>query len=286
MNTYFEDYQEFLIQERRCSQNTLSAYQNDVSQFISFVFNEKPNIISWSEIERADLDIYQRQLTSREYADSTIARKMAGVKSFFSFLTDAGHITADPGKSIPSPRFTTSPPRILTNDEIEALFASIIDSPTPRGIRDLALVSIMNSTGMRASEVSNLNVDDVDLDGAAVRCRTTALKFRLIPIDPNTASVLREYVHDSRPQLISKPSESSLFVNHRGQRLTRQGIWLILKSYAAKANLGDDITPHTLRHSYLARLVRNGTPTSDIKELLGHANISTTHLYSNLVGDK
>lgn len=276
--------------ERGFSANTISAYRNDLVQFIGYlqeppVEDRQPAVAAWTELTDGHLSVYLLHLRGRDYRSSTVARKTAAIKSFCHFLLDEGVMRADPAASMASPKVDKYVPRAITRDEVERLLeqpARHAAANRPEGLRDQAMLETLYATGMRVSELVSLDVDDVDTERSCVRCTGKAGRQRTVPLRKSANDALIRYLQDGRPSL-ALGDNAALFLNHRGSRLTRQGFWLILKSYAEQAEIGD-ITPHTLRHSFATHALKDGTELRDVQHLLGHVSISTTQVYRRLVG--
>jgi integrase/recombinase XerD len=289
MQDAVDRFLDILEHKRGFSANTISAYRNDLVQFIGYLQeppaeDRTPAIAAWTELTDGHLSVYLLFLREREYASSTVARKTAAIKSFCHFLSDEGVMRADPAANMASPKVDKYVPRAITPDEVARLLeqpARQAASNRPEGLRDQAMLETLYSTGMRVSELVSLDVDDVDSEGAAVRCTGKAGRQRIVPLRSSAVESLNRYLRDGRPSL-AFDDMPALFLNHRGSRLTRQGFWLILKSYAEQAEIGD-ITPHTLRHSFATHALRDGTELRDVQQLLGHVSISTTQVYRRLV---
>jgi integrase/recombinase XerD len=235
----------------------------------------------WSQVNKEHILGYMTFLKDRKYADSTIARKIAAVKSFFHFLTDKKFVPGDPTAHLDSPRVNKYLPKAISVNDIRRLLEQPLHHSGPEALRDLAMLGLLYSTGMRVTELVTVNMDDVDLDNFKVRCAGKGSKARLIPIRADQQIALDAYLNNARPQLVGNNGETALFVNHRGHRLTRQGFWLILKAYADEAGIAD-ITPHTLRHSFAAHMLSDGENLRRVQELLGHASVSTTQIYTQV----
>jgi integrase/recombinase XerD len=235
----------------------------------------------WSQVTKDHILTYMTFLKDRKYADSTIARKIAAVKSFFHYMTDKKLIPGDPTAHLDSPRVNKYLPKAVSVNDIHHLLEQPLRHGGPEALRDLAMLGLLYSTGMRVTELVTVNMDDVDLENFKVRCQGKGSKARLIPIRADQQIALDAYLNNSRPQLVGNNGETALFVNHRGHRLTRQGFWLILKAYADEAGIAD-ITPHTLRHSFAAHLLNEGENLRRVQELLGHASVSTTQIYTQV----
>ncbi len=239
-------------------------------------------ITEWAQVGKENILNYISFLKDRKYADSTIARKVAAVKSFFHFMADKDFVAFDPTDKLDSPRVNKYLPKAISFGDITSLLEQPNHHTGPESLRDKAMLGLLYWTGMRVTELVSLNLDDV-LDGK-VRCAGKGNKARLIPIRADQRIELDDYLLNARPQLVGNNGEIALFVNHRGHRLTRQGFWLILKAYADEANISD-ITPHTLRHSFATHLINDGENVRKVQELLGHASVSTTQIYRDVSAD-
>ena len=275
--------------ERGFSGNTISAYRNDLAQFVGYlkeppVEDRQPPVAQWTELTDGHLAVYLLFLRGRDYASSTVARKTAAIKSFCHYLLGEGVTRADPAANMASPKVDKYVPRAITPDEV----ARLLEQPArhaaanrPEGLRDLAMLETLYSTGMRVSELVSLDIDDAEPERAAIRCTGKGGRQRTVPLRISAVASLNRYLLDGRPAL-ALSDNPALFLNHRGSRLTRQGFWLILKSYAQQAEIGD-ITPHTLRHSFATHALKYGAELRDVQQLLGHVSISTTQVYRRLV---
>lgn len=278
-----DDIDRFLAElesDRGFSANTIAAYRNDLSQFVVFM-QSTYGTQSWRELTEEHLGGYQLHLRERGYANSTVARKTAAVRSFCGYLLDQEILRADPSAGLPSPRVEKSVPRAMSREEVELLLAQPAQSGGAESLRDQAMLELLYASGLRVTELVSLNVDDVDLNLNAIRCTGRQGKNRNIAVTEPVASTLEQYLEVARPVIRKNDAEDALFLNHRGQRLTRQGFWLILKGYAADAGI-DDITPHTLRHSFAAHQLMDGKELSEVQHALGHVSISTTQVYDQI----
>ena len=242
---------------------------------------------SWTEVDESHMNVYLLHLRARDYASSTVARKTAAIKSFCHFLTVDGVVRSDLALNMTTPKVDKYVPRAITIDEIALLLSqpgSSGDASRPEVLRDRAMLETLYSTGMRVSELVAVDQADLDLQSQTVRCVGKGSRERYVPLRPSACASVGRYLEEARP-LLAPDGEVSLFVNHRGRRLTRQGFWLILKSYAESANIGD-VTPHTLRHSFAAHALRDGAELKDVQHLLGHVSISTTQVYRKLASDQ
>jgi integrase/recombinase XerD len=292
-----ERYLSYLVNDKGSSENTVAAYRNDLSQLyehlrtvrtpgrqLSVVSGGEDDSFNWGAVNKARLVAFLGSMKEKGYASATLARKIAAVKSFFHWLTAEGMVKSDPTDSLDSPKVGKTLPRTLSPEEVDGLLLAPLAKIGPEATRDSAMLRLLYATGMRVSEMMSLDVEDVDLASDYVRCLGKAGRERHIPFDHKTHQALQEYLTGSRPILTRHGENAALFVNHRGERLTRQGFWLILKGHARNAGLSGSITPHTLRHSFAIHLLSNNANLRDVQELLGHANIATTQIYTQMVG--
>jgi integrase/recombinase XerD len=277
---------DFLAVEQGYSENTIAAYRNDLSQFARFLAKMDPPTASWAEVGKDNIINYILHLKDREYTSSTVARKVAAIKSFFHFLAADGVIEDDPTVTLDSPKVKKRLPKALSHDLVSRLLEEASKSSKPKGQRDKALLELLYATGMRVSELVLLNIDDVNLASANVRCFGKGAKERIIPVYDRAVHALEEYLQKGRPRLMKDPNEKALFLNHRGKRLTRQGLWLIIKRYADELGMGSEVTPHTLRHSFATHMLSGGAGLREVQKLLGHANISTTQVYTHVNSER
>ncbi len=281
MLSKIDDFLTFLTIEKGYSKNTIEAYKNDLSQFAQFL--QEQGIDDWREVSKESLtDFILDMKEEREYSSSTVARKVAAVRAFLHFLVSENVLPEDPSENLISPSVTKRLPRPISPEEIEALLDAPAAERSARGIRDKALLELLYATGMRVTEVVSLEVDDVNLASSTVRCIGKGAKERIIPLYSKAVRALEEYLEKGRLSLIKDSEEKALFVNHRGERLTRQGLWLIIKRYVKQVGISDLVTPHTLRHSFATHMLNGGADLRNVQKLLGHANISTTQVYTQV----
>jgi len=281
MLSKIDDFLTFLTVEKGYSKNTIEAYKNDLSQFAQFL--QKQGINDWRQVNKESLtDFILDMKEEREYSSSTVARKVAAVRAFLHFLVNENLLSEDPSENLSSPSVTKRLPRPIAPEDIEALLAAPAAEAGARGIRDKALLELLYATGMRVTEVVSLEVDDVNLASSTVRCVGKGAKERIIPLYSKAVKALEEYLEKGRLSLIKDSEERALFVNHRGERLTRQGLWLIIKRYVKQVGISDLVTPHTLRHSFATHMLNGGADLRNVQKLLGHANISTTQVYTQV----
>lgn len=278
MDEAIEDFVSALASERKSSHNTMGAYRTDLRQISDFLTHR--DISTWVDVTPALVTDFVLHLRERGYATTSIARKVAALKSFFHYLQHTGVIVADPAQALQTPRVEKDLPRALAPEEIGQLF-NVVQAASGVGQRDLAMLHTIYSTGMRVTELVSLNVGHIDLARGHVRCVSQNRKERLLPLSLAAQSTLGVYIEGHRRSLLRSLDEPALFLNHHGERLTRQGFWLIIKGYAKAAGL-PNITPHTLRHSFALDMLEQGMELRSVQELLGHANISTTHVYKQM----
>ncbi|PKB78252.1 MAG: site-specific tyrosine recombinase XerD [SAR202 cluster bacterium Io17-Chloro-G9] len=291
MDKDITSFLQHLIVEKGFSRNTTEAYRNDLSQFRIFLEEHENGAAhganSWTLVDLGLLNDFIEDLRGRKgYRDTTTARKVAAVKSFFGFLYENGIVATDPTESLGAPRVGRTLPKCLTEDQVTRLLDMASESGTPEGQRDANILELLYATGLRVTELASLNVQDFDQQEAYIRCWGKGSKERIVYLYPNAVSQLKNYMGKARKSLVGdKKDQPALFVNHRGERLTRQWIWTILKTYGEKANIGQRITPHTLRHSFATHLLQNGASLRHVQELLGHSSISTTQVYTHLTNN-
>ena len=284
MDTRIADFLTFLTVEKNASENTISAYRSDLAQFEKSVARQTADAgCSWDAITDDMLLGFVEELRERRYKAATVARKVAAVKSFFSFMAAEGILTCDPTEDLRSPQVGKALPKTLTPEEVDELLEQPARKTTPVAQRDKAMLELAYGTGMRVTELVSLDVGHVALESDPVTVRGIGKgdQERALPLYQRAVDELRQYIFHVRPKMVRNKNETALFVNRRGGRLTRQGFWLILKNYAREAGL-EGITPHTLRHTYATHMLSGGMPLRNVQEALGHASISTTQIYTQL----
>lgn len=276
-------YENYLAKVKQASGNTISSYLRDIRQFSQWLAKiGKPDILTTTQVNISDYLAYLRE---EGKSGATVSRSLASLKNFFAYAVSTGFMEASPvPEDIHVDRGEKKLPQVLTGKEVELLLSqpACVDA---KGYRDKAMLEVMYATGMRVTELIDLNIDDVNPELGSVRCRS-AKKSRVIPLYPAALKSLTVYIQDVRPTLVSDSSETALFVNVGGSRMSRQGFWKILKYYQAKAGIEKEITPHTLRHSFAVHLLENGADLGSLQELMGHSDISSTQLYTHLVNQK
>ncbi len=280
MKQYVEQFIRYLMEEKGLSRNTLESYQRDLTQFIEFAHQR--DIMMPDQIRKTHIALFLGEMRLIGRASSTITRMTVSLRSFCQYLVRENIIQQDPSVHMEAPKAEKRLPQVMTVSEVEQLLDAP-DKHTAQGRRDRAMLELLYATGIRVSELISVNVDDVRLDLKFLRCASNSGKERIIPITGVTVKRIGEYIQDGRGHLVrTRTDEMALFVNQLGTRLTRQGFWKIIKKYAREANIEADITPHTLRHSFASHLIENGADLRSVQEMLGHADISTTQIYTRI----
>lgn len=279
MTDYIADYRTWLQEEKHASDNTLSSYLRDINQFKTWLLGAgSPDL---RRVKKDTINEYMLYLSGAGKSPATITRCTASLKSFYAYMLGRGAVKTNPAKNIAALKVERKCPEILTSKEVE-LFLEQPKCVDEKGYRDHAMLELLYATGIRVSELIGLDVGDVNLAGGFIRCRSKT-RERIIPLYRTAIKALRDYITDIRPRIISGPDEQALFVNMNGGRMSRQGFWKIIKYYQEKAGIEKDITPHTLRHSFAVHLLENGADLRSIQEMLGHADISSTQIYTHVV---
>ena len=274
-----ERYGAYLAEEKHASQNTVSSYLRDVAQFAEYLRNYED--ASLREATGEMVQGYMNWMMGRGKSAASVTRFLASVKSFYQFLVSQGDMAVNPAKGIAAAKVERKYPEILTSKEVE-LFLEQPQCVDAKGFRDHAMLELLYATGIRVSELISLDLEDLNLAAGFIRCSSRG-KERIIPLYQTAIKALNDYVRNVRHQLIADSEETALFVNMNGERMSRQGFWKIIKHYQEKAGIEKDITPHTLRHSFAVHLLENGADLRSIQEMLGHADISSTQIYTHVV---
>lgn len=298
MDRTITSFLQHLIVEKGFSRNTSDAYRNDLGQFWTFLQDQtnddahgngshsesSKDSFTWATVDINVLNKYIQDLRVRKgYRDTTTARKIASIRSFFGFLSENNIITEDPTESLGSPRVGRTLPKFLSEEDVARLLDTAYKSGSYEGQRDAVIMELLYATGLRVGELVSLNLQDVDLSEAYIRCMGKGSKERIVYLHSKALDELRRYLRESRIALLwHRRTEQALFVNHRGERLTRQWVWTILKTYAQRAGIDQTVTPHTLRHSFATHLLQRGASLRHVQELLGHSSIATTQVYTHL----
>jgi integrase/recombinase XerD len=280
MNMWIQRFIDYLAVERGLSHNTLESYERDLQAFKTYVTASTPTF-SETEVKQYHVAGYLGYLHSSGRANTTISRNLASLRSFFQFLVREGVVVQNPTVHVETPKIEKRLPRVLSMDEIERLLeAPKINSHT--GLRNQAMLELLYATGIRVSELISIQINDINLSAGFLRCMGKGSKERIIPIGEYAQKVMINYLSIGRPHLVRDVSNPSLFLNHHGIQLSRQGFWKILKKHAQEVGILKDITPHTLRHSFATHLLERGADLRAVQEMLGHADISTTQIYTHV----
>ncbi len=275
-----EQFKSYLTTEKKSSANTVSSYVRDLTQFDRYLQNEGTAL---DQVDTGVIEGYDSWLTGKGKSAATVTRSLASLKCFYGWMVSNGRMESNPALQAKSVKVERKLPQVLTSQEVELLLSQpqCVDQ---KGYRDHAMLELLYATGIRVSELISLDVEHVNLAAGFIRCYSKN-KERIIPLYPGAVRAISDYVRNVRPQLAVE-GEHALFVNMSGERMSRQGFWKIIKHYQEKAGIQTEITPHTLRHSFAAHLLENGADLHSIQEMLGHADISSTQIYAQLVNQK
>ena len=275
-----EQFKSYLTTEKKSSANTVSSYVRDLTQFDRYLQNEGTAL---DQVDTSVIEGYDSWLTGKGKSAATVTRSLASLKCFYGWMVSNGRMESNPALQAKSVKVERKLPQVLTSQEVELLLSQpqCVDQ---KGYRDHAMLELLYATGIRVSELISLDVEHVNLAAGFIRCYSKN-KERIIPLYPGAVRAISDYVRNVRPQLAVE-GEHALFVNMNGERRSRQGFWKIIKGYQEKAGIKTDITPHTLRHSFAAHLLANGADLRSIQEMLGHSDISSTQIYTQLVNQK
>jgi integrase/recombinase XerD len=283
MQSQVDEFLNHLEADEERSPNTTAAYRNDLNQFTKYVKERcagvKPPALSWQAVDSELVEAYLVWLKQGNYASATVARKVAAIKSFFHWLQGVGTLTSNPAQGLVAPRVKRVTPRPIRAQEIERLLAAPAGEHTPKAVRDYALLQTLYASGMRVTELVSLDLGDVDLQTGDVACGAPGKNRRRVALSPQAVAALANYLDSARARLQPLPGETALFLNHRGQRLTRQGLWLIIRHYVNVVGIDAPVTPHTLRQSFAAHQLNAGVDLRDVRAMLGHSSAQTTQAY-------
>lgn len=282
MNTYVKEYTSFMTDIRHKSLNTVESYKRDVTQYISYL--DGTGVTDISSTTKTTVLSYLLYLQKEGRASSTVSRTLASLRSYYLFMMQNGVVKSNPTSNLEAPHVEKKIPKILSGEEVELLLEQPKNCDN-KGIRGKAMLELLYATGIRVSELINLDVSDVNVPMSFVRCKG-GKKERIIPMGHQAKDALENYINNVRKYMVKDENETALFVNCSGARLSRQGFWKLIKYYQHIAGIETDITPHTLRHSFAAHLLENGADLHSIQEMMGHADISSTQVYSRMMNSK
>ena len=271
-------YENYLTKVKQASTNTISSYMRDIRQFAEWLD------VDVLDATQLNISNYLQYIEHNGRSAATVSRSLASLKNFYAYLVSSGFCEKTPVTDIRVKRGEKKLPQILSGREIELLLAQPV-CVDAKGFRDKAMLEVMYATGIRVSELIDLDIDDVNLELGAIKCNS-AKKSRAIPLYPAALRALTIYIRDVRESMLASADETALFVNVNGSRMSRQGFWKILKHYQESAHIEKEITPHTLRHSFAVHLLENGADIGSLQELMGHCDISSTQMYTQLINQK
>ncbi|MCY7626217.1 site-specific tyrosine recombinase XerD [Bacillus safensis] len=280
MNDQLSDFIHFMTVERGLSENTIVSYKRDLQNYLSFLMTHE-QLTDISDVMRLHIIHYLKQLKEEGKSSKTSVRHLSSIRSFHQFLLREKVTTDDPSWNIETQKTERTLPKVLSLGEVEKL----LDTPnqhTPFDYRDKAMLELLYATGIRVSEMLDLTLADVHLTMGFIRCFGKGRKERIVPIGEAAASAIEEYLEKGRSKLLKKQPSDALFLNHHGKKMSRQGFWKNLKKRAIEAGIQKELTPHTLRHSFATHLLENGADLRAVQEMLGHADISTTQIYTHV----
>ena len=275
-------YETYLTKVKQASANTVASYLRDIRQFAQWL--DDSSSLQVLDAQQLHIRDYLSHLEEDGRSGATLSRNLASLKNFYAYLLLSGFLVENPVDDIHVDRGEKKLPQILSGREIELLLSQPVLSDA-KGCRDKAMLEVMYATGIRVSELISLDVGDVNMDLGTIKCAGSR-KHRVIPLYPAALKALRNYLKEVRASLIADPEETALFVNVSGVRMSRQGFWKNLKYYQSTAHIDKQITPHTLRHSFAVHLLENGADLDSLQELLGHSDISSTQMYTQMVNQK
>lgn len=282
MKDYIEEFSRYLADVKKVSKNTYESYVRDITQFLSHAASAQ--LAAVSEIGSEFVADYIGGLTAQGRSGSTVTRVSASIRCYFGYLLSLGVVKENPAKTVKAAKVEKKLPEILNEKEINLLLSQpdIVD---PKGCRDKAMLELLYATGIRVSELIELRLSDFNPDIGIVHLSSNKGE-RIVPVYPDAVKAINDYIHRVRGAIVLDPNVDVLFVNMNGRPLTRQGFWKIVKTYAGQAKIKKDITPHTLRHSFATHLLENGAQLKDIKEMLGHSDISSTQIYAQIMRNR
>ena len=275
-------YENYLSKVKKASANTIASYIRDIRQYSQWLDTYVG--IDIVDAQQLNISNYLSFLEENGRSGATLSRTLASVKNFYSYAVSTGFIEKTPVTDVYVERGEKKIPQILTGREIELLLSQPV-CVDAKGYRDKAMLEVMYATGIRVTELIDLNISDVNMDQGIIKC-TGSKKTRAIPLYPAALRALKNYVDNVRDAMLADPNEEALFVNVNGVRMSRQGFWKILKHYQSTAHIEKEITPHTLRHSFAVHLLENGADIGSVQELMGHSDISSTQLYTSMINQK
>ncbi|MDD3364149.1 MAG: site-specific tyrosine recombinase XerD [Syntrophomonas sp.] len=281
MDKYIIAFMDFIHYEKGLSANTQAAYRRDLQKFVNYLVSERCGVKRWEDVSKKDIVNYLSTEMDEGVANSTVARGFSSIKGLYKFLVGEGYIELNPTTDLETPKIRRKLPQVLSIEEVDKLMEQP-DVLLPLGLRDRAMLELMYGTGVRVSELLSLQLDDINMMAGFLRCLGKGRKERIIPVNQTSIIWVERYLARSRNSLLRRNQERTLFLNAHGRKLSRQGYFKILAQYGEKSGIKKEITPHTLRHSFATHLLENGADLRAVQEMLGHADISTTQIYTHL----
>lgn len=282
MESYIEGFVKYLTEIKKSSKNTILSYQRDLRKFFAYLGDA--GITDIKKVNNTSLNSYILYMERENFAPSTVSRNIATLKAFFNYLFKQGILEHDPAERLKAPKVEKKIPGILTVEEV-TLLLSQPSGNSNKEIRDKAMLELLYATGIRVSELISLTLDDLNMTSGYIRVQEGS-RERVIPFGSVAKQALKNYLSNARAGMIASDDETVLFTNCSGQPMSRQGFWKVLKQYAKRAGIEEDITPHTLRHSFAAHLVENGADLHSVQEMLGHSDVSTTQIYARITNNR
>jgi integrase/recombinase XerD len=279
MEDLMQEFLNYMSVERGLSRNTIQAYGRDLRQFAAYLAAEQ--IDDFTLVQSNTVVGYLRSLQLKNLRATSISRKLAAIRSFFQYSVRERHLKKDPSGTIDSLKIPQRLPKVLTEKEI----AVLLEQPgavTPAHLRDRAMLELIYATGVRVSELVSLKVADLNLEMGYIRCFGKGSKERIVPMGKSAQQAVQDYLNRSRPKLLGPTIEDTLFLNHHGGKMSRQGFWLIIREAAKRVGITTRVTPHMLRHSFATHLLDHGADLRAVQEMLGHADITTTQIYTHV----
>ncbi len=284
MNDHVQDFLHFLIVEKKLTQNTISAYRRDLNTYTNYLMTQL-NITMPAQIERPHIIQYLEVMREDGKATSSIVRTISSIKSFHQFMYQEEYVNLDVSTHVETPKMERRLPRVLSQTEVEQLLNQP-DLTTVAGLRNKAMLELLYATGIRVSELTQLNLNNLHVSVGFIQTIGKGNRERLIPVGQLATEAIENYLIKARPELLKNKREEALFLNRLGGRLTRQGFWKIVKQLAVKSNINKNLSPHMLRHSFATHLLENGADLRSVQEMLGHADISTTQIYTHITNKR
>jgi integrase/recombinase XerD len=281
MEPYILAFMDYIGFEKGLTGNTQAAYKRDLNKFLTYLTKHHPTLLKWEEVSKKEIISFLAWEMDEGAAHATVARNLSSIKSFYKFMVMEDHIAINPTTDLETPKINRKLPRVLSIEEVDKLIEQC-NVMLPLGLRDRAMLELMYGTGLRVSELLSLQIDDINFTAGFLRCLGKGRKERIVPVNNSSVLWVERYLARSRNTLVKSQYERTLFLNAHGHPLSRQGFFKLLAQYGEKSGIKKEITPHTLRHSFATHLLENGADLRAVQEMLGHADISTTQIYTHI----